>query len=284
MRAMVSRLNSAVSRLFLFAFVAVMPTLVQAQSVNEGQAVRALTTDSSGALLVLRQSGLFALDSQNTTEIPLPPSDSGAQPRSMAKGGDESLYLAGPGLGIWRYDEASKRWQSLNDTLPDLGVTAIAAHATQPDTLYAYLGDGGMFRSRDDGAEWVKVDNGPREPVQAFLHSDMPGSMESGWLFAGTTRGVARSMDCFCFWGDAGELRGTVSAIDYDPSAPENVYAVIEGDLHHNSDGGETWAGLEIPQAVTALTFSPTERLVVGTENGELLSQNASGEWVPVYE
>tara|TARA_Y100001934_G_scaffold31877_1_gene35687 strand:+ start:9 stop:617 length:609 start_codon:yes stop_codon:yes gene_type:complete len=202
----------------------------------------------------------------------------------MAKGADGSLYLSGPGLGIWRYDEASKRWQSLNDTLPDLGVTAIAAHATQPDTLYAYLGDGGMFRSRDDGAEWVKVDNGPREPVQAFLHSDMPGSMESGWLFAGTTRGVARSMDCFCFWGDAGELRGTVSAIDYDPWAPENVYAVIEGELHRSSDGGETWAGLEIPQAVTALTFSPTERLVVGTENGELLSQNASGEWVPVYE
>ena len=284
MRAMVSRLNSAVSRLFLFAFVAVMPTLVQAQSVNEGQAVRALTTDSSGALLVLRQSGLFALDSQNTTEIPLPPSDSGAQPRSMAKGGDESLYLAGPGLGIWRYDEASKRWQSLNDTLPDLGVTAIAAHATQPDTLYAYLGDGGMFRSRDDGAEWVKVDNGPREPVQAFLHSDMPGSMESGWLFAGTTRGVARSMDCFCFWGDAGELRGTVTAIDYDPSAPENVYAVIEGQLHHSSDGGETWAGLKIPEPVTALTFSLKEGLVVGTEDGDLLSQNASGEWVPVHE
>ena len=284
MRAMVSRLNSAVSGLFLFAFVAVMPTLVQAQSVNEGQSVRALTTDSSGALLVLRQSGLFALDSQNTTEIPLPPSDSGAQPRSMAKGADGSLYLSGPGLGIWRYDEASKRWQSLNDTLPDLGVTAIAAHATQAKTLYAYLGASGMFRSRNGGAEWVKVDSGPREPVQAFLHSDMPGSMESGWLFAGTTRGVARSMDCFCFWGDAGELRGTVTAIDYDPSAPENVYAVIEGDLHHSSDGGETWAGLKIPEPVTALTFSLKEGLVVGTEDGDLLSQNASGEWVPVHE
>ena len=284
MRAMVSRLNSAVSGLFLFAFVAVMPTLVQAQSVNEGQSVRALTTDSSGALLVLRQSGLFALDSQNTTEIPLPPSDSGAQPRSMAKGADGSLYLSGPGLGIWRYDEASKRWQSLNDTLPDLGVTAIAAHATQAKTLYAYLGASGMFRSRNGGAEWVKVDSGPREPVQAFLHSDMPGSMESGWLFAGTTRGVARSMDCFCFWGDAGELRGTVSAIDYDPSAPENVYAVIEGQLHHSSDGGETWAGLKIPEPVTALTFSLKEGLVVGTEDGDLLSQNASGEWVPVHE
>ncbi|MDK8465649.1 hypothetical protein [Marinobacter sp. SS13-12] len=284
MKAMVYRLNSAVSRLFLLALVAVMPGLVQAQSANDGQAVKALTTDSSGALLVLRDSGLLAVEGQNTTEIPLPLSDSGAQPRSMAKGADESLYLAGPGLGIWRYDNASERWQSLNDTLPYLEIKAIAAHATQPDTLYAYLGDGGMFRSRDAGAEWVKVDSGPREPVQAFLHSDMPGSMESGWLFAGTTRGVARSMDCFCFWGDAGELRGTVSAIDYDPSAPENVYAVIEGQLHHSSDGGETWAGLEIPQAVTALTFSPTEGLVVGTENGDLLSRNASGEWVPVHE
>ncbi|MBD3655851.1 MAG: hypothetical protein HUJ14_05065 [Marinobacter sp.] len=283
MRAMVSRLNSAVSGLFLFAFVAVMPTLVQAQSVNEGQAVRALTTDSSGALLVLRDSGLFAMNGQDTTEIPLPVSDSGAQPRSMAKGADESLYLAGPGLGIWRYDDTSERWHSLNDSLPDLGVTAIAAHATQAKTLYAYLGESGMFRSRDGGNEWVKVDSGPREPVLAFLHSDMPGSMESGWLFAGTTRGVARSMDCFCFWGDAGELRGTVSAIDYDHTAPENVYAVIEGQLHHSSDGGETWAGLEIPQAVTALTFSPSEGLLVGTENGRLLSRD-TGEWVPVHE
>jgi photosystem II stability/assembly factor-like uncharacterized protein len=284
MKTMVYRLNSGVSRLFLFALVAVMPALVQAESANDGQAVKALATDSSGALLVLRDSGLLVLDDKTAADIPLPPSDSGAQPRSMAKGADERLYLAGPGLGIWRYEYASERWHSLNDTLPDLGITAIAAHATQPETLYAYLGEGGMFRSRDGGAEWVKVDSGPREPVQAFLHSDMPGSMESGWLFAGTTRGVARSMDCFCFWGDAGELRGTVTAIDYDPSAPENVYAVIEGQLHHSSDGGETWVGLEIPQAITALTFSPKEGLVVGTGNGDLLSRNASGEWVPVHE
>ena len=141
-----------------------------------------------------------------------------------------------------------------------------------------------MFRSRDGGIEWVKVDSGPREPVQAFLHSDMPGSMESGWLFAGTTRGVARSMDCFCFWGDAGDLRGTVSAIDYDPAAPENVYAVIEGQLHHSEDGGEAWTVLRVPQPVTTLAFSPTQGLVVGTANGNLLARSTAGEWTPVHE
>ena len=49
MKAKVYRLNSGVSRLFLFALIAVMPGLVQAQSATDGQAVKALTTDASGA-------------------------------------------------------------------------------------------------------------------------------------------------------------------------------------------------------------------------------------------
>ena len=57
MKTMVYRLNSGVSRLFLFALVAVMPALVQAESANDAQAVKALATDSSGALLVLRDFG-----------------------------------------------------------------------------------------------------------------------------------------------------------------------------------------------------------------------------------
>ncbi len=284
MKAMVRRRDSMLSRLFLFTLAVVMPALGQAQPGGDTQPVKALATNSSGALLVLRDSGLFSLEGQTATEVPLPPSDPGVEPVSLANGADASIYLAGPGLGIWRYDSASKRWQSLHDHLPDLGVTAIAAHATQPETLYAYLGNDGMFRSRNGGAEWVKVDSGPREPVQAFLHSDMPGSMESGWLFAGTTRGVARSMDCFCFWGDAGDLRGIVSAISYDPAAPENVYAVVGGQLHHSADGGETWAGLETPQTVTALAISATQGLVVGTENGALLARDDAGDWIPVHE
>ncbi|EDM49557.1 hypothetical protein MDG893_10166 [Marinobacter algicola DG893] len=233
---------------------------------------------------MLQGSDLFAMEGGTSTKIALPATDQSAQPTTLARGADGSVYLAGPGLGVWRYDGAGESWQSLNNTLPDLGVTAMAAHATQPGTLYAYLGKDGMFRSRNGGAEWVKVDSGPQEPVQTFLHSDMPGSMESGWLFAGTTRGVARSMDCFCFWGDAGDLRGMVSAIDYDPAAPENVYAVIEGQLHHSADGGEVWTGLKVPQPVTALAFSPSQGLVVGTANGNLLARGAADEWAPVHE
>ena len=155
MKAIFYHLSSGASGLFLLALAVFMPALVQAQPANDGQSVKALTTNASGALVVLRGSGLFALEGQTAVEMPLPPSDSGSQPNTLAKGADSSLYLAGPGLGIWRYDNANESWQPLNDTLPDLGITAIAAHATQPDTLYAYLGDDGMFRSRDGGEGWA---------------------------------------------------------------------------------------------------------------------------------
>ena len=284
MKTMFKHPGILLSGFFLLMLAVAMPASAQAQPGDHSQQVKALATNASGALLVLRNGGLFALEGQAVTEVPLPPAASGAEPRSLARGADNRIYLAGPGLGVWRYDSASENWQSLNDTLPEAGITAIAAHATQPNTLYAYHEKDGMFRSRDAGVEWVKVDSGPREPVQAFLHSDMPGSMESGWLFAGTTRGVARSMDCFCFWGDAGELRGVVSAIAYDPEAPENVYAVVEGQLHHSTDGGETWEGVEVAGAVTALTFSSRQGLVLGTEKGDLLARNASGQWAAVHE
>ncbi|WP_339750868.1 hypothetical protein [uncultured Marinobacter sp.] len=284
MRAIVHSTTRAAWGVCVLTLAIVLPALAQAQPADDAHPVTALTINSSGALLVLQDSDLFTIAGGTSTKIALPATDQGAQPTSLARGADGSVYLAGPGLGVWRYDSASESWQSLSDTLPNLGVTAMAAHATQPETLYAYLGTDGMFRSRDGGAEWVKVDSGPQEPVQAFLHSDMPGSMESGWLFAGTTRGVSRSMDCFCFWGDAGDLRGTVSAIGYDPAAPENVYAVIEGQLHHSADGGETWTSLKTPQSVTALAFSPSQGLLVGTANGNLLARGAADEWTPVHE
>ncbi|MEX1057591.1 MAG: hypothetical protein WED11_07660 [Natronospirillum sp.] len=273
-------------RLGLLSLATFLPALLYAQPPADNQPVKALTTSASGALVVLRDNGLVVIESGVSTPIQLPTTSEEARPSSLTKGADGNVYLAGLGLGVWRYNSAGNRWQSLNDTLPDLGVTAIAAHATQPDTLYAYYPDLGMFRSRDGGAEWVNVDNGPQEPVQAFLHSDMPGSMESGWLFAGTTRGVSRSMDCFCFWGDAGDLQGKVSAISYDPAAPENVYAVVDGAVYHSADGGEAWAPLKVivPETVTALVFSQTQGLVVGTADGKLLALNGTNEWTRVND
>lgn len=284
MKPFVRLLQSGACFLSLFVLTAMLSGLAKADTTTADQPVDALIAISSGSLLILRGGALIPVGTGAPDAISLPPLEAGARASSLVTGADGKIYLGGPGVGVRVYNSASQSWQSLNDTLPDLDVSAIAAHTTQSETLYAYMPEKGMFRSRDGGAKWVKVDGGPREPVQAFLHSGMPGSMETGWLFAGTTRGVARSMDCFCFWGDAGDLRGTVTAITFNPDQPENVYAVIDGEIHHSHDGGETWEAQETPEAVTALTFSQERRLIAGTASGKLLAADSAGDWAPVYE
>lgn len=198
----------------------------------------------------------------------------------MTQGADGRLYIAGSGSGVWTYGTEIQQWTNLSETLPTQNVTAIAAHSTQAETLYAYIPAVGILRSRDGGSEWIKADGGPPEAIRTFLHSNMPGSMESGWLFAGTSRGVARSMDCFCLWSDAGELQGAVSSLTYNPDSPMNVYAVIDGLPYHSADGGEFWSAMDFAKKVSAIAYaSDTGRLIAGTTDGSLLYQAASGEW-----
>ncbi|WP_404362842.1 hypothetical protein [Marinobacter sp.] len=284
MKAFISLFQSGAWFLPLIALLAAASSLAKAETADQGQPVNALTAVSAESLLVLRDGALISVGTGAPETITLPALEADARPSTLVTGADGKIYLGGPGVGVWVYDSVNRSWQSLNDTLPDLQVSEIAAHTTQPETLYAYMPEKGMFRSKDGGAKWVRVDDGPQEPVQAFLHSNMAGSMESGWLFAGTTRGVARSMDCFCFWGDAGDLRGTVTAITFDPAQPENVYVVIDGAIHHSDDGGEAWKPRKAPEAVSALTFSPGKGLIAGTASGRVLAANAAGDWAPLYE
>jgi hypothetical protein len=107
--------------------------------------------------------------------------------------------------------------------------------------------------------------------------------METGWLFAGTDRGVARSMDCFCLWSDAGDLRGKVTAIAYDAAAPENVYAAVRDKLYHSVDAGENWSSVEAPGRVVDLAVVDSQ-LVAATEIGLFALHDDQWERVDVPE
>lgn len=168
------------------------------------------------------------------------------------------LYIGGPGLGIFRSTDDGRHWESLNKGLPSLAVEALVAHADQPGTVYVYVAGHGIFRSRHHGHDWLLMDHGPRAPILHFIHSNMPGSMQTGWLFAATTKGVARSMDCFCGWQNAGNLTGKVSAITYDPRQPRQIYAAVGENLLLSKNGGQQWTHLISPAPiVSALLVTP---------------------------
>lgn len=197
-----------------------------------------------------------------------------------------TLYVAGPGLGILRTTDSGRSWQNAGNDLPSREVTAFATHATRATTLYAVVKERGLFRSEDGGATWVRMEGGPGPDVRHLMHSDMPGSMESGWLFAALPSKVRRSMDCFCGWRDTGALPDTVSpgagglsALTYDPRRPEHVFAASAAGVFGTTDGGRTWTlASRAEPAKVALAFDASTRtLIGGSADGSVFRSSDGG-------
>ena len=190
------------------------------------------------------------------------------------------LYVAGPGAGVYRSADGGTTWVPRNEGLPSRDVAAFATHVTQDGTLYASIPEEGIYRSEDAGQSWTKMDGGPGVPVRRFFHSDMKGSMQTGWLFAATPEGVRRSMDCFCGWRPTGELpAGEVLDVAYDPRQPERVFASTASGVFRSTDGGESWAAVQTEGSVpAALAVDASGVLYGATREGALLRSADQGE------
>lgn len=259
--------------------------------------VVALEYDATGGqLLKVHAQALYsrAADGATWKPVPLPQSVQRGRIAAVATGpggaagttAGSALYIAGPGLGVVRSEDAGKSWVGLNETLPSTDVTAFARHATFPGTLYAVVREHGIYRSEDAGETWKRMDTGPGAPIRQIFHSDMPGSMQSGWLFAATTDGVRRSMDCFCGWRPTGQLVAcAVGAVTWDRRKPEHVYAATPDGVFRSDDGGESWELASSERLVkTALTMDASGVLyAVGVGAGEVLRSADQGRtWEPL--
>ena len=211
--------------------------------------------------------------------IPLPgPGEDGRITAVAASDSGRALYVAGRGIGVIRSTDAGQTWTSRVNGLPSRHVTAFAIHSGQPGTLYAAFAQEGIYRSEDAGATWKKMDGGPGAEVRQFLHSDMEGSMQTGWLFAATPDGVRRSMDCFCGWRPAGKLPdGEVADVAYDPRQPKRVYASTDHGLFRSGDGGETWVRGSADPIAGALALDGAGTLFSAARDGTVLRSADQG-------
>ena len=108
-------------------------------------------------------------------------------------------YVSGPGVGALKSTDTGQDWTDAGSGLPSAEITALAMHSTRRATLYAWVKDNGIYRTEDAGAHWNRMpDQGPPDThVVRLVHSTLPGSMNTGWLYAATPSGAYLSMDCF---------------------------------------------------------------------------------------
>jgi photosystem II stability/assembly factor-like uncharacterized protein len=267
---------------FVFGLAGSAPAIAQ-----DGPVV-ALAYDSAGDTLLkayadaVYQSGDGA---QNWRRLPLPPLGEGRiAALSVSPASAGVMYVTGPGLGVLRTDDGGKTWVDRDEGLPKDDVVGIAAHTTQPDTVYAVVKEHGLYRSQDAGKTWRLMDRGPSEGIEQLTHSNMAGSMQTGWLFAATPKGVRRIMDCFCVWQDAGKLASRALSVTYDPKQPEHLVTATEKGLFRSMDGGQNWTHIASPSSkVVALTFANSGVLYAINADGDLFrSADQGNSWAQV--
>jgi len=157
---------------------------------------------ADGSLLKADPAGLFRLpaDGQAWEAIQTPATRyAGLTGVAINPDDPATLYLSGSGLGVLKSTDGGQTWSEINDGLASQDVTTLAMHSFRYATLYVWLKDIGIFRTEDSGVHWARMpDQGPPDTaVRGLAHSTLPGSMNTGWLYASTPSGAYLSMDCF---------------------------------------------------------------------------------------
>jgi len=245
----------------------------------------ALQYDVTGKrLFKIEANQLFQRADEGMTwnAIPLPEDVNEGQLRavSVPSTDPQALYIAGPSIGVQRSTDNGETWQELSANLPSREVTALAVHRRQNETLYAVIEEDGIYQSEDAGTTWKKMDSGPSQKINRLVHSDMEGSMQTGWLYGVSDDAVRLSMDCFCGWRPTGALdAGSVYDVAYSLGNPKRVYVVTQQGLWRSETGGQEWQqvagdGTEL----VALTLSAKDTLYGLNQKGELLHSEDEGQ------
>lgn len=199
---------------------------------------------------------------------------------SVSAAGAAALYVAGSGIDIVRRTQDGAGWSRVGHALPRR-ISAVAAHARQEHTVYAYARGRGIYRSDDGGERWRLMDAGPRGGISQFVHSDMPGSMQTGWLFTAGPQGVRLAMDCFCGWRPSGDLAGGAVAVVYDRRNSSRLATATTSGVFESSDRAQSWARLaNDPVKVTALAFAADGSLLAAS--GARIYRWATARWEAV--
>ncbi|GAA0708950.1 WD40/YVTN/BNR-like repeat-containing protein [Vreelandella titanicae] len=283
MRNIVSRFL----RVFLLAGLSAVSFGIASTALATEEGLLSLHYDVTGKrLFKIEANQLF----QRTDEgmawnaIPLPEDVTEGQllAVSVPYNDPQTLYIAGTSIGVQRSTDDGETWQELNANLPSREVTALTVHRRQNETLYAVIADNGIYQSEDAGDTWKKMDSGPSQKVNRLIHSDMEGSMQTGWLYAVSVDAVRLSMDCFCGWRPTGALdAGSVYDVAYSLDNPKRVYVATQQGLWRSDNGGQEWQqvagdGTEL----VALTLSAKGTLYGLNQKGELLhSKNEGRSW-----
>jgi hypothetical protein len=164
---------------------------------------------------------------------------------------EDTYYVGAPAGGIWKSTDAGVNWTPLTDYLPQIGVSGIAVHPTDPKTIYIATGDDdasdsysvGVFKTTNGGATWnntAGLSGNPSSMNDIYIH---PTDNET--LMVATSSGVHKSTDGGTTWSN--KLSGNIRDLKMRPNDPTIWYAASSNIFYKSTNSGESFQPIVIP-------------------------------------
>jgi photosystem II stability/assembly factor-like uncharacterized protein len=157
-----------------------------------------------------------------------------------------------------------------------------------------YVGtDYGLYRSRDEGKTWIKLEQGM---FNQNIHAVAIDPSDNEVLYAATSGGIFKSEDGGDQWTDwfdasSGLNNGEVNDLVIHPGDSEKLFAATEGGLFYSEDAGESWEllfdgegiGKEKPVKLVRLSSVDPSDIYIASENKMYRSNTKKNQWEPVW-
>jgi hypothetical protein len=160
--------------------------------------------------------------------------------------------------GLYKSTDGGQNWVSKNNGLTALDVRALAIDSSNPQTLYAGLGQGaGIYKSTNGGDQWTAINAGLNPVCPSYL---LPiGGGAAGFSFEPPPPAPAGQVYAAVPWTVIWDLV-------VDPSNPQTLYAADRhAGVYLSTNGGGSWTpindGLSM-KAVAALDISADGQIV----------------------
>jgi photosystem II stability/assembly factor-like uncharacterized protein len=181
--------------------------------------------------------------------------------------------------GFYRSEDGGKSFSQDNSGLPGTDVHGLGMDPQNPDTLYAYIVDEGIYRSTDAGESWelVSSEAGVMGPI-------LVDSRDTDTLYVSSMQGgFLKSTDGGEGWETVSSFPGggMVMSISQSWENPDTFYAADGQRVLKSSDGGESWraVGEDLP-GVSAVAVSTSDPRIVyaGVLEGDTATVYRSGD------
>jgi photosystem II stability/assembly factor-like uncharacterized protein len=237
------------------------------------------------------------------------------------------MYVGAQGGGVWKSMDHGASWVPLTDyALPNMTVASVAVDPHSPSTVWVGTGEcnagepnyggSGLWRSKNGGADWEKIDLKTSGIGQSFVKVLVdPGS--SNVVFAssydGNAHGLYRSEDGGTTWSRVFTTSGVVWDLVAGKIESQQTYFLIDGGnqfapsgkggIYKSVDDGKTWtrdtssvipSGNKIGRSVLAVAsgdqnkvFALMSNISTGDSLALVMSSDAGGSWtekqLPAY-